>query len=79
MDSINQLINKRDYSLPPEAKIIKDFIKKNYDSEAEIKVSDFQILIIVSSSALASSIRFDLPALKKLLKTDKKLVLRVSN
>lgn len=62
---------------PPEIKLIKDYIHKNYKAESAVSIGPKQINISVSSSSLASSLRMQIYDLQKQLKTDKKLVIKI--
>lgn len=62
---------------PPEIRTIKDYVRKKYDAQVGIKITDKTIVINAPSSALAATLRMNITSLNKLLKTDKKLVIRI--
>ncbi len=73
MDNIEQLLKNRLFDEPPEIKIIKDFIRINFDEQCLVKVSRFKIAIIVSNSALAGALREKMETLKDQLLTSKSI------
>lgn len=62
---------------PDEFKTIKDYVRKKYNSPVSLKQTDKSIVIHASSAALAGALRMDINKLKEVLKTDKKLVIRI--
>lgn len=77
MDSLQNLMKDRLPAQPPEVKIIKDYIQAEFNALAEVMVRDKDIVISVSSSALANSLRLRSPKIKDLCQTDKKLNFRI--
>ncbi len=77
-DSIADLLSKRDFEEPPEVRIIKDFIRKQFDVDVSVAIQQQQIIIGVTSSALAGALRMHLHEIQRLLVSDKKLVIRIS-
>ncbi|HSX27185.1 MAG TPA: hypothetical protein VLG25_00185 [Patescibacteria group bacterium] len=78
-DSIGDLLGKRDFDEPAEIKIIKDFLKDKFQSSASVTIQTNQIIIGISSSALAGSLRMHLHELQKLCNTKKRLVIRIGS
>lgn len=78
MDSLLQLLSNRDLPIEPaEIKLIKDYVKTEFDSVVEVMVRDKDIVISVSNSSLANTLRLRGPQIKKLCTTDKKLTFRI--
>lgn len=79
MDSLLQLLSNRELPVePPEIKLIKSYVKDEFRSEVEVMVRDKDIVISVSSSSLANTLRLRGPQIKKLCATDKKLTFRIN-
>lgn len=78
MQSLFDIMGNKDFDVPPEVSEIKAYIKRHFDSDVDVATSPNLITINVSSSALAGSLRLHLHKLKKELKTDKKLLIRIS-
>lgn len=79
MDSIGNIIGKDRFEQPPEIAIIKSFVADKFSSKCEVSVGPQQIIIVVPGAALAGALRFKLQELQKLLKTDKKLLIRIGH
>ena len=62
---------------PPEMKIIKDYVRKKYNAQVGVKITDKTIVILVPNSALAGTLRMDTHKLQKDLKTNKRLTLHI--
>ncbi|HUY53287.1 MAG TPA: hypothetical protein VMV24_01800 [Candidatus Dormibacteraeota bacterium] len=77
MDNINQLLKNKLFNEPPEIKLIKDFIRINFDEECLVKVSKFKIAIIVPNSALAGALREKMETLKGILATPKDISISI--
>lgn len=75
MDNISDLLANRNLSEPPEIKIIKDFILNKYDEDVAIKIEQNKIIIFASNSALANSIRMNVPEIQKICDSDKRIVI----
>jgi hypothetical protein len=71
MDNLEELLKNKSFDEPYEIKIIKNFIKSNFDDDCLVKVSKLKISIVVSNSSLAGALKENLQALKTLIKTKK--------
>jgi hypothetical protein len=76
MEHLNQILKNKNFDEPREIKIIKDFIRENFDDNCLVKINSSSILIVVSNSSLAGALRERLQTLKKIVNTDKKLFIR---
>ena len=63
---------------PEEIRIIKNFVQDKFKSKSGVTVQDRQIIITVQGAALAGTLRMHLHELKKLCKTQKRLVIRIN-
>lgn len=77
MDSIKDVLTRKDFDKPDEIQQIKDFVKSKFNEEPSVKLTKNNIIITVSSAALAGAMRMHLHHLSKDLRTDKKLLLRI--
>lgn len=75
--SIQDLLQSKNYHEPPEVNIIKTFLSEHYQASCQITVQSTQIVIAVQGAALAGALRMRLHELKVLCNTDKRLVLRI--
>ena len=77
MDSLFDILSRKDFDVPPEVAAIKQYVRNEFDSEVEVIVRDKDIVIAGRSSALIGSLRLRGPAIKKAAHTNKRLVFRV--
>jgi len=56
MDSLQDILGKKNFTPPDEISVIKDYIKRRYDSPSRVKVEKTAIIVSVPSSALAATI-----------------------
>lgn len=76
-DAIGDLLAQKSFFQPPEIKIIKDFVQDKFEVTPQVAVSDREIVIGVTSSALAGALRPHIWELTKLCATTKRLVIRI--
>jgi hypothetical protein len=56
MDSLQEILGKKDFTPPDEIAAIKDYIKRRYDSDCRVKMEQRAIIVSVPGSALAATI-----------------------
>ena len=76
-DSLSDILSRKDFSEPPEKLAIKQYIAEHFQVDAEVIARDFDIVITVSSAALAGVLRFHVRKLQTAAKTNKRLVIRI--
>lgn len=77
MDSIGDLLSKRQLKKPDEIEIIKSYAKEQFDESVKISVSERTIIIAVGSAPFAATLRHHLVKLQNLTQTQKKIVIRI--
>ena len=77
MENLDELLKNKSFNEPYEIRIIKDFIKMNFEDNCLIKVSNLKIQIVVSNSSLAGTLKENLESLKHQLKTKKDISIRI--
>ncbi|HEY1063779.1 MAG TPA: hypothetical protein VGE30_00595 [Candidatus Saccharimonadales bacterium] len=77
MDSLFNILQRKDFDMPPEVVAIKQYVRDEFQSEVEVLVRDKEIVIAGRSSALIGSLRLRGPDIKKAAQTTKRLVFRV--
>lgn len=77
MDSLLDILGRKDYDLPPEAAAIKKYIRDEFKQEVEVMVRERDILIAGRGAAFINTLRLRTPALKKAAQTDKRLTFRI--
>lgn len=78
MDSLFNILSKKEFIEPEETERLKKYIKQEYGITVGVQVRDKDIVLIVKSSAAASSLRINSPAIKRELNLDKKLSFRIN-
>lgn len=79
MDSLFDILSKRQFDEPPEIRIIKNYVRDHFKAPAGVQVRDQDIVITVRSSALAGALRARTYDLTKQLGGDaaKRLIFRI--
>ena len=77
MDNLEEILKNKSFNEPYEIKIIKDFIKSNFDDDCLVKLSKLRINIVVDNSSLAGALKEKLETLKNLLKTTKEVSITI--
>lgn len=77
-ESLKSILMRRDSGEPEESGAIKQFILERFNSPCKVIVSKNQIVIVVNSSALAGTIRMHILEINKLIKSKRKLIIRIS-
>lgn len=79
MDNLSDLLANKNLSEPPEAKIIKNFIFNKYGEVVSVKIESNKTIIYAANSALASSIRMDIPEIQKACDSDNRISIYLNN
>jgi hypothetical protein len=77
MDGLGDILRRRDLDEPPEVRAIKEYVRRYYEAEVQVRMQPHAILISARSAALIGSLRLNLPKLQAAANTDKRLQLRV--
>lgn len=77
MDSLNEILLKKDFEEPFEVSAIKNFVQRTFHSSVTVRLNNNIIIITTPSASLANSLRFHIPQIQKEAATTKKLVLRI--
>jgi hypothetical protein len=77
MQSLQDIIGRKDFDVPPEIEVIKTFVRKTFSSDVGVIIQTHSITITTPSAGLAGSLRPMLHKLKKELETDKKIFIRI--
>ncbi len=77
MDGIKNILAQKEFIEPPEIGIIKSFVGDKFNQLPTVTIQEKQIIIGVSSAALAGTLRMHLHELQALCQTKKRLVIRI--
>ena len=76
MDSLSDILRRKDFDEPPEMAAIKKFVQDRYQETVAVTIRERDILIATRSAALANTLRLNTRQLQAAAKTDKRLVFR---
>lgn len=79
MDTIKQLLSKRDPSIPKEVGLIKTYVQEKFKSDVVVLVQPTQIIISAANAALAGTLRLCSHDLAEICQTDKRIVIRIGS
>lgn len=77
MDSLDSILQQKDFDEPPEISSIKKYVQDNYKVSVGVQVRDRDIVIQVPNAALANTLRLQVPEIKRRCQTDKRLTFRI--
>jgi hypothetical protein len=76
MDSLQDILGKKNFTPPDEISVIKDYIKRRYDSKSRVKIEKSAVIVSVPSSTLAATIYLERQALIEHCQVKLRLVVR---
>jgi hypothetical protein len=76
MDSLQDILGKKNFTPPDEVTAIRDYIKRRYDSNSYVKIEKSAIIVSVPSSALAATIYLERQTLIEHCGLKQRLVVR---
>lgn len=76
-DSLFDILARKDFSEPPELVAVRGYIHDHFQTDAEVIVHEFEIIIVVPSASLAGVLRFHVRKLQTAAQTKKRLVIRI--
>ncbi|MEK9196127.1 MAG: hypothetical protein AAB914_02045 [Patescibacteria group bacterium] len=76
-DDLKDLLGKSKYMEPSEIAQIKKFAWDEFEEKVGVDIGKNSIIITVDSSGQATALRYKITKLESIVKTDKKLVIRL--
>lgn len=77
MQSLQDILGKKDFDVPPEVEIIKTFVRKNLSADVGVNLNTRNITITTASASLAGALRPLLYKLRKELPDERKIFIRI--
>ena len=77
MDSLFDILGKKDFDEPPEMASIKKYVHDEFQTAVTVMVRDRDIVIGVPSAALANTLRLRSPEIKRRCQLTKRLTFRI--
>jgi len=76
MDSLQDILGKRDFTPPDEVAAVKEFISRRYNSPSLVRVERSVLIVKVPSSALAATLQLEQRRMIEACRITKKLIIR---
>lgn len=76
MDNLADILRRKDFDVPSEVTALKRYILEHFGADVAIAVRETQLIISAPSSSLINTLRLHQVDLKRISKTDKKLIFR---
>lgn len=76
MDSLQDILGKRDFTPPDEITSVKEYIQRRYKSPSRVRVEREVIIIRVPSSGLAATLQLEQRRLIEACNLKRKLIIR---
>ena len=76
MDSLQDILGKKDFRAPDEVLMVKDYISRRYKSASSVQIQRDAIILKVPNSSLASTVRLEQNNLIEACQLTKRLVIR---
>jgi hypothetical protein len=77
MDSLNDILGRKDFDEPPEALAIKKYVREQFDESVAVTIKEKEIIIAAPNAALASTLRMRVLQLQKLIGEKKRFIFRI--
>jgi len=77
MDSLFNILSKKDFDEPSEMASIKKYVKDEFDIEVGVQIREKDIIIKVPSAAMAGTLRMRGPEIKRRCQLDKRLTFQI--
>jgi hypothetical protein len=76
MDSLQDILGKKDFTPPDEITSVKEFIQRRYNSPSRVRIEREVLIIRVPSGALAATLQLEQRRLIEACRITKKLIIR---
>ena len=76
MESLQEILSKKDFKKPDEMQALGDYINRKYGKKCSIKLQRDALIVSVSNSALAATLQLERQNIIKSCGITKKLVFR---
>jgi hypothetical protein len=77
MDSLQDMLKNKRPSEPPQVVALKEYARKNYGIEIQVRTSRTHYLLTVPGAAYAHKFRVDTTAITEACQLDKRLVIHI--
>lgn len=77
MDTLSDILSKKDFDTPAEIRAIKEYVQRTYSADVTVTMQPHSIVISARSAALIGSLRLNAPAVQKAAATEKRIIFRI--
>jgi hypothetical protein len=77
MDSLGDLMAKREKPEQPELSAIKNYVDEHFHTPIRASINGNTIVITVPSAALANTLRLQITKIQQICRLEKRLVIRI--
>ena len=78
MDSLGEILGKRDFKPPDEMTVVKDYVRRHYKSPCTVKMERNALILSVKNSALAATLFLERQTLIEACGLKHRLVIRTT-
>lgn len=79
MDSLQEILGKKDFTPPDEVEAVKAYIKRTYQSNSYVRLERGALIVRVPSSALAGTLQLEKQKIVEKCGVKNKLVIRTGS
>jgi len=76
MDSLQDILGKKDFTPPNEVAAVKEFIARRYKSASQVRVERNLLIVRVPSSALAATLQLEQRRMIEACRITRRLIIR---
>jgi len=76
MDSLQEILSKKDFTPPDEIAAVKEYIARRYNSSSTVRVERNVLIVRVPSGALAATLQLERRRMIEACRITKKLIIR---
>lgn len=76
VDSLQDILGKKDFTPPDEITAVKDFISRRYNSPSQVRVERDALIVRVPSSALAATLQLEQRTMIEKCRITRRLIIR---
>jgi len=76
MDSLQDIMGKKDFTPPGEIATVKEYIERRYKSPSRVRVERDALIVRVPSSALAATLQLEQRTMIEACNITRKLIIR---
>jgi hypothetical protein len=76
MDSLQEIMGRKNFQAPDEVKSIKEYILRRYKSRCSVRLERDSIVLLLPGSALAATVQLEREQLIEACNINKKLFIR---